>query len=208
MGVNSYNGLGVPPCLNRVYDPEKDAWTTGADVPTNRLEFGVAVVNDKLYAIGGNVYNEIGFISPSAANEQYTPIGFGTVPPVIGVASPENRNYTSSEIALNFTVNRRIVWMGYSLDGKENVTVTGNTTLTGLLSNGLHNVTVYARDEFENTGASETVSFSIELPKPFPTTLVAVILVSVAIVGAGLMVYFVKFKKQQRQQLPSKQQKG
>ena len=37
----------------------------------------------------------------------------------------------------------------------------------------MHNVTVYARDEFENVGASETVHFTVELPESFPTTLVA-----------------------------------
>jgi hypothetical protein len=81
--------------------------------------------------------------------------------------------------------------MGYSLDGRDNVTITGNTTLSGL-SNGLHNVTVYARDEFENTGASETISFSIDVP--FPATLVITSAAAVAIVGLVLLVYFKKRK--------------
>ena len=83
--------------------------------------------------------------------------------------------------------------MGYSLDGQETATVTGNTTLTGL-SWGLHNVTVYAKDLFENTGNSDTIWFSIA--EPFPTTLVAVASgASIAIIGIGLLIYFKKRKR-------------
>jgi hypothetical protein len=55
--------------------------------------------------------------------------------------------------------------MGYSLDGQETITITGNTTIAGL-TNGLHNVTVYAKDTFENMGASETIYFSVAQPEP------------------------------------------
>jgi len=72
------------------------------------------------------------------------------------------------------------------------VTVAGNTTLTEL-SFGLHNVTVYAEDTFGNVGASETVWFSVA--EPFPAVPVAAAsAVAVAIVGAGLLVYFKKRK--------------
>jgi len=86
-------------------------------------------------------------------------------------------------------VNKPAVWMGYSLDGQDNVTITGNTTLSGLTS-GLHSVTVYAKDSFENTGASETITFSVE--EPFPTMLVAVAAVAVAVGSVGVLVYFRK----------------
>ena len=54
--------------LNQVYDPETDTWIMGARMPTNRYGFGVAVVNDMLYAIGN--YRE---------NQRYTP--FWSLPP-------------------------------------------------------------------------------------------------------------------------------
>jgi hypothetical protein len=80
--------------------------------------------------------------------------------------------------------------MGYSLDGQNNVTVTGNVTLSGL-SVGLHNVTVYANDTLGNMGASATVAFNVEVP--FPTALVAAASGATAIVvGAGLLFYFKK----------------
>jgi len=60
----------------RVYDPQTDNWTFGVDVPTKRYNFGVAVINDTIYAIGGHTCDFIGLFAPSAANEQYTPIGY------------------------------------------------------------------------------------------------------------------------------------
>jgi len=191
---------------NQVYDPEKDSWVAGAGIPTKRINFGVAVVNDLLYVIGGFTetyrdFPETWMYPPDvtlyATNEQYTPFGYGTVPPKISVVSPENKTYTSSNVSLAFTVNKPVSWVGYSLDGQDNMTITGNATLSRL-TNGLHNITVYARDEFENTGTSETISFSVDVPEPsepFPTTLVVTASgVAVAIVGAGLLVYFKKRK--------------
>ena len=84
-------------------------------------------------------------------------------------------------------VNKVINWSGYSLDEQHNVTVTGNTTITGL-SGGLHNIRVYANDTVGNMGASDTAAFSIE---PFPlTTTVAVAVILAAMLGvAGFIVY-------------------
>jgi len=61
----------------RVYEPETDSWSFGADAPTSRYNFGVAVINDTFYVIGGHTYNFLpGNFAPSATNEQYTPIGY------------------------------------------------------------------------------------------------------------------------------------
>jgi len=115
------------------------------------------------------------------------------LPPKISIPSLKNKTYSTSNVKLDFTVNETISEVAYSLDGKDNVTITGNTTLTGL-SNGVHNVTVYAWDEAGKVGASETIYFSVEVP--FPTTLVIAPVTSVAIVSAGLLVYFKKRKKE------------
>jgi N-acetylneuraminic acid mutarotase len=61
--------------LTQVYDPEADSWSRGADMPTERWGLAIAVTNDLLYALGG------ASISLSNINEQYTPIGYGTVTP-------------------------------------------------------------------------------------------------------------------------------
>jgi hypothetical protein len=56
----------------------------------------------------------------------------------------------------------------------------------------VHSVTVYAKDAFGNVGASETVSFSVEVP--FPATLVVAPVASVVVIGAVLAIYFKKRK--------------
>ena len=55
-------------------------------------------------------------------------------------------------------------------------------------------MTVYARDEFENMGVSETISFSVDVPEPFPTTIVISSVITVVVIVVGLLVYFKKRK--------------
>ena len=64
--------------INQVYNPEKNTWSTGKAMPTIRSGFGVAVINDVLYVIGGRT-NEYGTPILSL-NEQYVPIGYDTLP--------------------------------------------------------------------------------------------------------------------------------
>jgi hypothetical protein len=117
--------------------------------------------------------------------------------PFVSVISPENKNYNSSSISLVFAVDEPIVWAGYSLDGRENVTFSGNTTISEL-SNGLHSLIVFANDTFGNMGASEIVSFTVAVPEPFPTTpLIGSVVAVAAVAGLGLFVYFKKRGRQQ-----------
>ena len=122
--------------------------------------------------------------------ESYT-----TIPPEISLLSPLSQKYNESSVSLVFLLDKSVNWAGYSLDGEQNVTITGNTTLTGL-SSGVHNVTVYANDTYGNMGASETGTFTVAVPEPFPTVPVAAASVTVvAVVIAGLLVYFKKRKR-------------
>jgi hypothetical protein len=115
-------------------------------------------------------------------------------PPHISIVSPEPKVYNTSDVPLDFTVNETASQITYSLDGQENITAAGNMTLTRL-SNGAHNVTVYAADEAGNMGASETATFTVAVPEPFPTVPVAAAsAATVAVVIAGLLFYFKKRK--------------
>jgi len=103
-------------------------------------------------------------------------------------------NATQSEgCRLSFTVNKPTQWMGYSLDGQDNVTVNGNVTLSGLAP-GVHNVTVYALDIYEASSASDTVIFTITKSEPFTAVLVVAISASVIAMSVGLLLYFKKRK--------------
>jgi hypothetical protein len=120
-------------------------------------------------------------------------------PPVISIPSPKSKTYDTSDISLNFTINEPASWMGYSLDGHDNVTITENATLSGL-SKGAHNITVYAKDIAGNIGASETIYFTIV--DRFPVEWIVASVIIVAVVGVGLLFRFKKqalknrFKKQ------------
>jgi hypothetical protein len=81
--------------------------------------------------------------------------------------------------------------IAHSLDGKENRVILGNTTLTGL-ADGDHNLTIFAKDDAGNIGVSETIFFSVEVPEPFPTTLLITTTVVVIFICTGLLVYFKK----------------
>lgn len=63
------------------YDPVSDSWSRAADMPTARKSEALAVVDDKIYAIGGAI--QAYWLSPSqtGAVEVYTPFGYGTVEP-------------------------------------------------------------------------------------------------------------------------------
>ena len=119
------------------------------------------------------------------------------IPPKILVQSPLSETYSNTNISLVFSIDKPFNWIGYSLDRHQNVSVTGNTTLTGL-SSSLHSITVYANGTFGNMGASETISFTIA--KPFPTVTVAAVsgAVVAALVAAGLLVYFKKRKGERK----------
>ena len=88
--IVSTSGVYAPKCLHIVdvnahyiYDPTHGSWTTGALMPTSRSNFGLAIVNDKLYAIGGRHQN--GWWGRE--NEEYTPAEYTTTP-IIPSPSP------------------------------------------------------------------------------------------------------------------------
>jgi hypothetical protein len=175
--------------INQVYNPGNDSWTVGASMPTARFQLHVTVVDDKLYAMGGLPYFNVQG-DYSYENEQYTPIGYRLR---VMVLSPENKTYDATAAPLNFTVNGEATSFSYSLDGQEKVTITGNTTLEGL-SSGSHNLTVYVEDAAGNSGVSETIYFSVEVP--FPTTWVVAAIAIAITGGSAFAIYY--FKKPKR----------
>jgi len=113
-------------------------------------------------------------------------------PPEIAILSVKQRQaFSVDSVPLVFSVSEPVSWVSYSFDGQDNVTVAGNTTLTGL-PNGEHNVKVYAIDDTGNVGVSETITFTVNA---FPT-MHAIMIVAVAIVfSVGLLVYFLRRKR-------------
>ena len=131
-------------------------------------------------------------INSSSDNVYFT---VDTASPRISVFSLENKTYYMSSVPLNFAVDELNSQIKYSLDGQENASIAGNMTLTNL-PYGEHYITVFATDEAGNTGASETIYFTLSRepePEPFPTVSVAAVSVAVVVlVAAGFLVYHKK----------------
>jgi hypothetical protein len=114
-------------------------------------------------------------------------------PPIIGILSiDQQQTFNVDDVPLVFTLSKTVSWMGYSLDGQENVTFSGNTTLAGL-SEGTHSVVVYANDSFGQTGKSLVRYFTVATTKsslPFPTApVVAIAVISAVAISAGFLIY-------------------
>jgi len=140
----------------------------------------------------GAVYGVEKLILPTI-NVNFTVSG---APIKISLSSSLSQTYQEVNVTLGFGVNRPSEWLGYSLDGQENVTVweniyqnwdkvmppeAGNLTLTGLV-NGVHTVTVYANDTYGNMD-SQTVAFAVDADFwVFPVVLGVLVVVVVAAV--------------------------
>jgi hypothetical protein len=172
-----------------VYDPSTDKWAFAKYMDVTRSEFGVAVLDDKIYVIGGAY-----FYTAADLNQQYTPYGYGTVGPTILTVSPQNSTFTAKD-TLIFQANKEVTSMSYSLDGQDNVTFAGNLTLNQL-SLGEHNVTVFATDTFGNIGASEVVTFTLaERTGSLSTVLLGVAVATVTVGVMGVLIYVKKKKR-------------
>jgi len=76
-GINTLSwSLDLPQFITAVYNPENYSRTDFTSMPTGRIQVGVAVVNDIIYVIGGNVPVFANHVAASNVNEQYTPIGY------------------------------------------------------------------------------------------------------------------------------------
>jgi len=109
-------------------------------------------------------------------------------PPSITLLHFEKTINEKKNFPVNFIVNEQISWMGYSFDEKDNVTVSGNFTLSEL-AYGVHNITIYAKDLFRNQGASETVNFTVTKAEQIKPWLVGVIITVIVIVLVGAISY-------------------
>ena len=130
------------------------------------------------------------FISSSAA----ICFTIDRTPPTVSLLHPENVSSTSA-VPLNLTVNEACSKITYSLNGKQNVTAAGNSTLPHLAA-GHYNVTYYVWDVAGNVGASETVIFSVaETPNATKEVYDSLLLPAAAVAsmivvtGVGLLLY-------------------
>jgi hypothetical protein len=121
-----------------------------------------------LYAINPRIYVDLPAHSYVlvTSGAQFFDVTADAVAPILVIRSPEDTTYPTGTIWLNVTPNEDVAWMGYSLDGGLNVTMTEHRALIGA-THGAHVVTVYASDTSGNLGAS-TVAFSVTVDVTAP----------------------------------------
>ncbi len=86
------------------------------------------------------------------------------VPPRIEIVSPGNGACTKGSVELNLTVSKITTWMGYSLNGQENVTFAGNQTL--ILPEGPHGIRAYAIGIWGMSVCSGSTNFIVDDTPP------------------------------------------
>jgi hypothetical protein len=122
--------------------------------------------------------------------------------PTVSLLSFNNRTFESSDIPLNFTVDQPTMLIQYDLDELGNRTISSNTTLQDL-PDGNHTIAIYAWDTSGNIGTTETINFTIILPKPsvlksetslFPILPVTATISIAVIIAVSLLFYLKKHK--------------
>jgi len=94
----------------------------------------------------------------------------------IEVVSPRNETYATSSVELSFTVDEPTSWMGYSLDGQANETISKPTQTFSTdvdlrdVPNGPHDLIVFANDTAGNLGSSEKLHFTISADQTMLTS--------------------------------------
>lgn len=163
----------------------------------------LVVMSDGGYVISGCTQSEVIINSKYVRDYDIVTIktdSFGVAPefplpdaisPVITFNSPPNKLYLTDSVTFPFTVDENTSWMGYSLDGQDNVSLTENTIdLTGL-PDGSHALTIYAMDAAQNIGTSETVYFTVD------TRLLWIMITAllVAVASITILIYVIKRRK-------------
>ncbi len=151
----------------------------------NASEVGNSGIGDLPYTITRGAYTSKQY--PNIVSIDHFPLMQPWGAPEVTLPNIENQSFTVS-VPLNVSLNKPVQWISYSLDGGDNVTIDGNTILNNL-SEGKHNITVFAGDQFGEVGTSKTVEFTVssEAPAILPIAIAAIIAVTIASVLAAVM---------------------
>jgi len=139
--------------------------------PTSPLINPGSPINFQFEANVSGTFTYYCYFHPNPMNGTFVVNPAAVPPPLITILSPQNISYPINNLPLTFTLNETVAWSGYSLDSQNNVTISGNTTLSAL-TDGSHNVVVYANSTTGAMAASNTVYFTINPMLPNITQIV------------------------------------
>ena len=207
----------VPPNIE-IQSPENRTYTTSSvslsyiiDELTSWIGYSLdgqenvtVTGNTTLSGLSDGSHNLVVYANDTAGNTGSSYIVYLTIldtaSPSISILSPENKTYATISIPLSFTIDESVLWMSYSLDSKANVTVTGNTTLSGL-SDGSHHIVVYASDTAGNTGTSEMIYFTIETQQEEASPIWTEVVIVIIVLTIGAIAGTALFRKHRRSQM-------
>jgi len=199
-----------------IYDPLTDTWTKGEQIPHPVHRYGSVAVENKIYVFGGVDYKPPEGL-PIGTVYDFTQI-YDTTTDTWSLGSPMPVAVRDSFAVVTpklLGLNQIYVLGGEPYEGpKPNLNQIYNTH-TGVWSNGTALPEdfipsgIVAIDDclYAISGTQNLSCMSIESetptptptsspePEPFPTTIALVSIATVAVIGAGILVYFKKYRK-------------
>ena len=113
----------------------------------------------------------------------------------ISILSPQNQTYSKNRLSLTYDLTGDASWIGYSLDGQNNITLTEYTVnLTGL-PNGSHTITIYANGTYPNPETSKTINFTINKEPDQLNTILIGALIVIAIAAVLVLLIYIRKRK-------------
>lgn len=137
---------------------------------------------------------EFDVIASSGWSETQTLINHNRNPDLlyVRIGSPYNWTYNFDSVPLEVIITGETSWIGYSLDGQNNVTITGNTANLVGLSHGSHKIIVYATEKEGIIKKLDRRYFTVDLVT-VPATVLA--LSTLAAIGVACAIYIRHFLK-------------
>jgi hypothetical protein len=182
---DSINLHTQPSALGEFYTREYTATLNG-------LSEGLHVIR---ILVSGNYYRPEGGKYEYEGNATFI---IDNTPPRVSDITIQNTTYYQSNLELTCTTSEPFVWIAYSLDNQANVTFqTGNSTdkfqqaqanLTEL-TEGSHNIIIFASDIGGTVGASQIITFTIGKSGDYFTVAIVVVSVIAGILaGIGISI--------------------
>ena len=152
-------------------------------------------IGNESYVIVALIKDHYPLMSPF----NYSSYQYRTTKPTIELLLPDNQTFTSSNLTFDFSTDKPLSWISYSLDGQQNVTVAGNFTVANVTS-GTHSIAFYANDTFGNM-ATQTVNFTVNQPISTPVnqisaqTIIITATVLVTLIAIGFALFYRRHQK-------------
>jgi hypothetical protein len=127
----------------------------------------------------------------------FTTVSFyvDSIPPHVSILTAQNTPYTTSDVPIEFTANKTLSTISYSLDGADNITVKGNFSLSNV-PNGRHSLIIYVIDEAGNI-SNQTLNFTVEKPL-IESFSITIAILAIPPVAVSLIVGLLLYRRHQR----------